>query len=233
MSDFSRREFLGATAAMGVAGIPSLASAFQGSTLPKMPEVPVPALPPKLSNTEAVGISMRTHEAHLKLWQGYARKVNEIRTLLCAKTADPAASNQIFSELRSLKVDYSFAYEGLINHNIYFNTLGGKGGAAIGKVADLINAAFGSFANWAADWKATGIAGRGWVYLAYDHDAKRVFNYIGDAQNTFPIWNHTCILAMDVYEHAYFLDFQEKRAAYIDAYMKVIDWDEVNARIPG
>lgn len=233
MSDFSRREFLGATAAMGVAGIPSLASAFQGSTLPKMPEVPVPALPAKLSNTEAVGISMRTHEAHLKLWQGYARKVNEIRTLLSAKTADPAASNQIFSELRSLKVDYSFAYEGLINHNIYFNTLGGKGGAATGKVADLINAAFGSFANWAADWKATGIAGRGWVYLAYDHDAKRVFNYIGDAQNTFPIWNHTCILAMDVYEHAYFLDFQEKRAAYIDAYLKVIDWDEVNARIPG
>ncbi len=69
------------------------------------------------------------------------------------------------------------------------------------------------------------------MFLAYDHAEKRLFNYVGDSQNTYPLWNHTCILAMDVYEHAYFMDFAEKRAAYIDAYMKVIDWQAVNARL--
>jgi Fe-Mn family superoxide dismutase len=114
---------------------------------------------------------------------------------------------------------------------VYFETIGGAGGAASGAIAELINVAYGSFEKWAADFKATGIAGRGWVYLAYDHEEGTVFNYIGDAQNTFPIWNHTLLLAMDVYEHAYFLDFSTARAKYIDAYMQVIDWEAVNARL--
>ncbi len=186
------------------------------------------AIPEKVYASEKVGISRKTHDEHLKLWQGYANKTNQIRTALAAMTVDPATANQIYSEMRVLKVDYTFAYEGFINHNIYFETMGGSGGPATGKIAELINASYGSFENWAAEWKATGIAGRGWVYLAYDHDEKRVFNYIGDAQNSFPIWNHTLVLAMDVYEHAYYLDFQTARAKYIDAYMQCIDWAAVN-----
>ena len=53
---------------------------------------------------------------------------------------------------------------------------------------------------------------------AYDWDEGRLFNYIGDAQNTFPIWNATPLIALDVYEHAYFLDFQTDRGAYIDVF---------------
>jgi superoxide dismutase len=69
------------------------------------------------------------------------------------------------------------------------------------------------------------MGGRGWVWLAYDHDDGSVFNYIGDAQNTFHMWNCTVLLAMDVYEHAYYLDFQTARARYIDAFIQAIDWD--------
>ena len=65
---------------------------------------------------------------------------------------------------------------------------------------------------WRADLKATGLAGRGWAWTAYDWDEGRLFNYIGDAQNTFPIWNATPLVALDVYEHAYFLDYQTDRA---------------------
>ncbi len=231
MGKFSRREFLGSAAVVSGIGLTGLAKALQGFELPKRPDVLIPTLPKKVSNTERVGISMKTHEAHQKLWQGYARKVNEIHSLLSQRVANPGNANQIFSELRSLKVDYTFAYQGLINHNIYFDTIGGTGGSPTGKVAELISSAYGSVENWSLDFRATGIAARGWVYLAYDHEMKQVFNYIGDAQNSFPIWNHTCILAMDVYEHAYFLDFQEKRASYIDAYLKVIDWDAVNRRL--
>ncbi|MCB8932023.1 MAG: superoxide dismutase [Chthonomonadaceae bacterium] len=196
---------------------------------PKLVEVPQ-AIPEKVYTTERVGISRKTHDEHLKLWQGYANKTNAIRKALGAMEIDPSQANQIYSELRALKADYSFAYEGYINHNIYFDTIGGEGGPATGKVAQLIDEAFGSFENWAADFKATGMAARGWVFLAYDHEEKRLFNYLGDAQNTFPIWNHTCVLALDVYEHAYYLDFGTARAQYIDAFLKVIDWDAVNRR---
>ncbi|MBS1706156.1 MAG: superoxide dismutase [Armatimonadetes bacterium] len=195
----------------------------------KLVEVPQ-AIPEKVYTSEKHGISRKTHDEHLKLWQGYANKTNEIRKALAEMgTPDPAKANQIYSQMRALKVDYTFAYEGYINHQVYFNTLGGNGGPATGKIAELINEAYGSFENWLADFKSTGIAGRGWVYLAYDHAEKRVFNYIGDAQNSFPIWNHTVVLAMDVYEHAYFLDFGTARAKYIDAYVNCIDWDAVNA----
>lgn len=195
---------------------------------PKLVAVPQ-AIPEKVYSSEKHGISRKTHDEHLKLWQGYANKTNEIRKALAEMgVPDPAKANQIYSQMRALKVDYTFAYEGYINHNIYFETMGGNGGPATGRIAELINEAYGSFENWVADWKATGIAGRGWVYLGYDHEEKRVFNYIGDAQNTFPIWNHALVLAMDVYEHAYFLDFGTARAKYIEAYINCIDWDAVN-----
>lgn len=189
------------------------------------------ALPEKVYTTERVGISKATHDAHLTLWKGYANKTNEIRKALAEMEIDPAAANQIYSQMRGLKVNYAFAYGGYINHNVYFNTIGGSGGPATGKVGELIAASYGDFARWEADWKATGMAGRGWVFLAYDHEERRVHTYIGDAQDTFPTWNHTLLLAMDVYEHAYYLDFQTARMKYIEAYMQVIDWDAVNARL--
>ena len=57
------------------------------------------------------------------------------------------------------------------------------------------------------------MAGRGWAWTAYDWDEGRLFNYVGDAQNTFPVWNATPLVALDVYEHAYFLDYQTDRGA--------------------
>ncbi len=236
-SQLSRRHFVigAAGLAVGLNKLPSIASKLlkENETMEvmdiKLVNVPQ-SISEKVYGTERVGISRKTHDEHLKLWQGYANKTNEIRKALAEMEVDPAKANQIYSQMRALKVDYTFAYEGFINHNIYFDTIGGQGGPANGKVGDLIKQAYGSFEKWAADWKATGVAGRGWAYLAYDHEEKRLFNYIGDAQNTFPIWNHTCVLAMDVYEHAYFLDFGTARAKYIDAYMQVIDWDAVNRR---
>lgn len=189
------------------------------------------AIPEKVYTTERVGISRKTHDEHLKLWQGYANKTNEIRRALAEMEIDPSKANQIFSQMRALKVNYAFAYGGYINHNVYFDTIGGQGGPATGEIGELIKASYGSFDHWLADWKATGMAGRGWAYLGYDLTEKRVWNYIGDGQDTFPAWNHKLLLAMDVYEHAYFLDFQTARMKYIEAYVQVIDWDAVNARL--
>lgn len=220
-----------AAVATGTPAWSALIAKEQTKTMePKLVTVPQ-QIPEKVYTTERVGISRKTHDEHLKLWQGYANKTNEIRKALAELGADPAKANQIFSQIRALKVDYTFAYEGYINHNIYFDTIGGQGGPATGAVEAAIKEAYGSFDNWLNDFKATGIAGRGWAFLAYDHEEGRVFNYIGDAQNTFPVWNHTAILALDVYEHAYYLDFGTARAKYIDAYLQTIDWNAVNARL--
>lgn len=197
---------------------------------PKLVAVPQ-ALPEKVYSTERVGISRQTHDEHLKLWQGYANKTNEIRKALAELDTDPAKANQIYSLTRSLKVNYAFAYGGFVNHTVYFETLGGSGGSPTGDLANRINDTYGSFDRWAAEWKSTGISGRGWAYLAYDLEEDRVWTYIGDGQDSFPSWNNYLLLAMDVYEHAYYLDFQTARAKYIDAYMQVIDWDAVGARL--
>lgn len=198
---------------------------------PKLVHVPTEADIAKALHTAPKGISEATHKAHLGLWQGYANKTNEIRKALAEMEVDPAKANQIYSQMRALKANYAFALGGYKNHNVYFDTLGGDGGAPTGDVATLINDAYGSYENWAKDMKTTGIAGRGWAHLAYDRDEQRVFNFLGDSQDTFPQWNCELILALDVYEHAYFLDFQTARAKYIDAWLQCIDWNAVNARL--
>jgi len=173
------------------------------------------------------GISEKTMTEHYKLYQGYVNKYNEIMTKL--ESVDLKTANQVFSDLRSLKLDLTFAIGGVKNHEIYFEHLGGKGGEPQGKLKQAIEKDFGAVEKWAADLKASGIAARGWAWLAYDHQWKRLFNYIGDAQNTFPVWGATPILALDVYEHAYWYDYQTARASYIDAFMKNLDWDVVGA----
>jgi Fe-Mn family superoxide dismutase len=175
---------------------------------------------------ELDGISREAVEAHYKLYEGYVSKRNEILGKLAG--VDLSAGNQVYSEVRALKVELSFAVGGVKNHEIYFEHLGGEGGDPSGLIADLIERDFGSVDDWRADLKATGMAGRGWAWTAYDWDEGRLFNYIGDAQNTFPIWNATPLVALDVYEHAYFLDYRTDRASYIDAFFDNLDWTTVN-----
>ena len=175
---------------------------------------------------ELDGISRETVEAHYKLYEGYVAKRNEILGRL--GDVDLSAANQVYSEIRALKVELSFAVGGVKNHELYFGHLGGDGGDPDGPVRDLIVRDFGSVETWRADLKATGMAGRGWAWSAYDWDEGRLFNYAGDAQNTYPIWNATPLVALDVYEHAYFLDYRTDRASYIDAFFNNVDWSVVN-----
>jgi superoxide dismutase, Fe-Mn family len=175
---------------------------------------------------EMDGISSASVEAHYKLYEGYVSKRNEILAKLAE--VDLSGANQVYSEIRALKVDLTFAIGGVKNHEIYFEHLGGSGGNPDGAVAALIERDFGSNENWRADLKASGMAGRGWAWTAYDWDEQRLFNYVGDAQNTFPIWNATPLVALDVYEHAYFLDYQTDRASYINAFFANLDWGVVN-----
>jgi Fe-Mn family superoxide dismutase len=175
---------------------------------------------------ELDGISRESVEAHYKLYEGYVAKRNELLGKLAG--VDLSSANQTYSELRALKVELTFAVGGIKNHEVYFEHLGGDGGDPGGLFGDLVKRDFGSTDAWKADLKATGLAGRGWAWTAYDWDEGRLFNYIGDAQNTFPVWNATPLVALDVYEHAYFMDFATDRASYIDAFFENLDYSVVN-----
>jgi Fe-Mn family superoxide dismutase len=183
----------------------------------------------KPSLRELDGISRTTIDAHYRLYQGYVMKRNEILGRL--EEVDLSEANQVYSELRALKVDLTFAIGGIKNHEIYFEHLGGEGGDPSGAMRTLVDRDFGGPDSWHDDLKASGMAGRGWAWTAYDWDEGRLFNYVGDAQNTFPVWNATPLVALDVYEHAYFLDYQTDRGAYIDAFFRNLDWRVVNGWI--
>jgi len=157
-------------------------------------------------------ISDKTHEEHMKLYTGYVNKSNalleQLEKLGTPDPADAAVANQIASTIRNIEVDIS------------------------GKFAELVDRDFGSFDNFKKDLKATGIAGRGWAWTGIDHDTGKLLNYIGDAQNTYPIWGVTPVLGLDVYEHAYYADFFTARAAYIDEFLNFVDYGAVNALLP-
>ena len=179
---------------------------------------------------ELAGISKKAMDEHYKLYQGYVSKANEIFDRLASGGVDLSKANPTYSEVRELKVELSRAIGGVKNHEVYFEHLGGKGGRPGPKLLGMIEKAFGSFDAWQADMKATGIAARGWVWTAYDWDTGSLFNFIGDEQNTYPIWNGTPLVALDCFEHAYWMDFGTGKASYIDTFFKLLDWDAVQRR---
>lgn len=180
---------------------------------------------------EMNGISKKTIEEHLKLYQGYVNKYNEIMEKLAQLSDDEyIKANQTYSTIRELKVELTFAYGGVVNHEIYFGHLGKHGGIPKGKLLEQIKKDFGSFDHFKKDMKGTGIAGRGWAWLGWNHGLGQLFNYLGDAQNTYPIWETHPLVALDTYEHAYFIDYGVNRGAYIDAFFENLNWAVVEKK---
>lgn len=176
------------------------------------------------------GISEKQISQHRDiLYAGYVNKLNEIEEKL--KTADTTKANQAFSEFRALKVEESFALNGVVLHELYFENLGVKSAKPTGKLSDLMARDFGSFDKWIENLKACGMAARGWVILGLCTYDGKLHNYCLDAHNDRVPVNVIPILVLDVYEHAYVIDFGVKRAPYLDAFVKNINWDAAAKRL--
>lgn len=175
------------------------------------------------------GLSEKLMKEHYKLYEGYVKKANEIIEKF--KTVDLSTANSTQSDLRALKLGYSFAVNAIKSHELYFQNISGKGGEPQGWIGSQIEKTFGSYENWLADMKATGLAARGWVWLAFDWQNGSIFNYLGDAHDAFPIWHATPLVALDVYEHAYMIDYGVARADYIEAFFKNLNWDDVEKTV--
>lgn len=168
------------------------------------------------------GISEKTATEHYKLYEGYVKKANEIMTKL--ENVDRSSGNPTYSDLRELKTELSFAFGGIRNHEIYFEHLGGGTSQPEELLAEQIVKDFGSYENWERDIKATAMSARGWAWLVFDHKLNRLINHLGDSQNTYLLWFATPLIALDTYEHAYWLDFGTDRSRYIDAFFGNLNW---------
>ena len=120
---------------------------------------------------------------------------------------------------------------GHYNHTLFWESMGpGKGGEPTGALADAISATFGSFADFQAKLKAAGVGrfGSGWAWLVHDGSGLAIVstpnqdNPISDGQ--------TPLLGVDVWEHAYYLKYQNRRPDYLDAWWNTVNWDTVAAR---
>ena len=181
------------------------------------------------------GISRQTMEDHYKLYEGYCKKTNECRKRLTEFDYSQIEGNQVFSDLRAVSVDYTFALLGFKNHDLYFGHLGGDGGEPNGAFADKVEAEYpGGVEMWKQAVRKGASAARGWVMVGYDLNDGSIFNYIMDTQNLWAVYNMVPVLALDVYEHAYARDFgatPDGRKQYVEAFFRNLDWDHVNRQL--
>lgn len=179
-----------------------------------------------------IGISDKTIAIHHdKLYVGYVNKMKEIAEKLKAISTNPealAAANQSCSELRALRDGETFATNGVYLHEDYFDVLGGDG-VPSGSLADAIVETWGSVETFVAFFSATGMAVRGWVVLCWDTHLGRLKIYGADAHNQGGVWGAIPLIVLDVYEHAYFIDYGADRKAYIADYWKNLNWAAATA----
>ncbi len=171
------------------------------------------------------GLSLKMVQNHFKLYEGYVKKTNEIQEKL--EGADKATANGVYSEFGELKRQETFAVNGMKLHEVYFGQLTGTG-EPTGALKGMIEAEFGSIEAWKADMLATGVSARGWAILAYDLGDNHLHNYGSDAHNVGAVWGAIPLVALDVYEHAYFIDYGVDRKNYMEAFFKNLDWDGAN-----
>jgi Fe-Mn family superoxide dismutase len=175
-------------------------------------------------------INQEQFDVHMRLYEGYISKINEVDELL-ANDPDLENANATYSKYRGLKRGETYALNGVILHEYYFENIGSSNNIPDSEVEDCIIRDFGSFELWEEHFVATAKASRGWTILCYDIRSKRLRNISLDAHDVGNLAVSIPLLVLDVYEHAYFLQYADKKADYINNFMKNIDWYVVRQRI--
>ncbi len=176
------------------------------------------------------GFSETLLKNHFTLYQGYVNNTNKLWELLTAMLKEGKTGVPEYSEL---KRRFGFEFNGMRLHEYYFENLGGKTPLdKSGKLAERVAGAYGTYDGWEQDFRATGaMRGIGWVVLYQDNVSGWVFNqWINEHEVGHPAGCQP-ILVMDVFEHAFMIDYGLKRADYIDAFFKNINWEAVTSRV--
>jgi superoxide dismutase, Fe-Mn family len=225
--DIERRDFIKSVGL--VAGITAASTLNQSSAgaqtapLPGAKSMAYEIKPLSLDPKSVKGISEKILVSHFENnYVGAVKRLNAIATQL-AELDFAKASNFL---INGLKREELVAMNSMILHEAYFDSLGGSGAAA-GSLAAAIARDFGSVERWRAEFSAMGKAeggGSGWVLLSYSPHDKRLVNQWA-ADHTNAIAGGRPVIALDMYEHAYHMDYGAKAGAYVDAFMEAINWD--------
>ncbi len=175
------------------------------------------------------GFSDTLLKNHFTLYQGYVANSNKILSLLNQMRADDKTNTPEYAELRRR---LGWEFNGMRLHELYFENIGkSEFFSNNSKLMKKIILDFGNFDNWVKDFKATGLMrGIGWVILYYDIEGDVLINFWINEHDV----SHPCgcnpILIMDVFEHAFMLDYGLKKADYIEAFFKQINWEVLEKR---
>jgi Fe-Mn family superoxide dismutase len=182
----------------------------------------------KLIGMEGFSNTLLTN--HFTLYQGYVTNTNKIIDTLTVMFKDGKAATPEYAEL---KRRFGFEFDGMRLHEYYFENLGGK--APIDKnsaLARKIVEVYGSYDVWEQDFRAVGaMRGIGWVVLYQDDVTGNLFNQWINEHEVGHLAGCHPILVMDVFEHAFMIDYGLKRADYIEAFFKNVNWKAVEGRI--
>lgn len=225
--DIERRDFIqGVGLVAGIAAASTLVqqsahaeSAPQPGAKPMAYDIKPLSLDPK----SVKGISEKVLVSHYE--NNYAGAVKRLNAIAAQLAELDYAKAPVFL-INGLKREELVAMNSMILHEAYFDSLGG-GGAARGPLIEAIVRDFGSVERWRAEFSAMGKAeggGSGWVLLSYSPHDKRLVNQWA-ADHTNAIAGGRPVIALDMYEHAYHMDYGAKAGAYVDAFMEAINWD--------
>ena len=176
------------------------------------------------------GFSDQLLKNHFTLYQGYVTNTNKLADALNQMIETEKIGTPEYAEL---KRRFGWEFNGMRLHELYFSNMK-NGSPTLDTNSDFykkIVEDFGNYQNWEKDFKGTGaMRGIGWTILYYDPEAKRIFNAWLNEHDFGHLAGCKTLLVLDVFEHAYMLDYGLKRADYIEAFFKAIDWEVVKNR---
>ena len=176
------------------------------------------------------GLSEQLLKNHFTLYQGYVTNTNKELDTLSAMLKDGKVATTEFAEV---KRRLGWEFNGMRLHELYFDNLGGKSPLVKdGKLAKKLAESFGSVENWEKEFRATGaMRGVGWAIMYQDNTNGNLINFWINEHDTGHPSGCMPILVMDVFEHAFITDYGLKRADYIEAFFKNIEWSVVESRL--
>lgn len=179
------------------------------------------------------GFSDTLLKNHFTLYQGYVTNSNKLADALSAMAKEGKTGSPDYAEF---KRRFGWEFNGMRLHEFYFEnmTKGGKPADKRGKIVTALTAQWGSYEAWEKDFRSTGaMRGIGWACLYHDPVGKNLFNCWVNEHDVGHLAGCNLLLIMDVFEHAFMIDYGLKRADYIESFMKAVDWSVVEKRASG
>jgi Fe-Mn family superoxide dismutase len=225
----TRREALAAAAALA----PAVTLPQSAAPLPSIPQAksaPFEIKPLPFDPAKVPGLSERLLKSHWENnYAGAIRALNNVRDRLAVLRADKDTPAFLYG---NLKREELIRRGSMVLHELYFANLGGSGRPG-GSLAEALKASFGSVEAWEDDFRKTAASlygGSGWTVLAWNHHTRELHNYWAADHSQSAVMGAP-LLVLDLYEHAYHIDFGAAAARYVDAFFANAHWEEVQRRL--